>query len=117
MKAIEIFERVEKHLLAQNERSVSFNGGACMYWSATGLKCAVGCLITDDAYDSDIEGQGVQWDETVHDVLEKSLGFELSDELLDLLDELQGIHDLRPPRQWPDYLAELRVQVEGGLYD
>lgn len=43
----ELFDRISKHLLKQNERSAEHIGGACRYRGDNGLKCAVGAIIPD----------------------------------------------------------------------
>lgn len=50
----ETFDRVAKHLLKQNKKSV--NGTQCMYRSSDGLQCALGCLIPDELYVPSLEG-------------------------------------------------------------
>lgn len=68
MKTMDIFKHVGKHLLTQNEQSLvdRDTDRSCAYRGDGGLKCAVGCLITDEAYDPAIEGQGVLLDDGVH---------------------------------------------------
>lgn len=45
-----IFNQVYTHLLTQNEKCEDENG--CAYRNEQGLKCAVGCLITDEVYET-----------------------------------------------------------------
>lgn len=57
----EIFERAIDHLLAQKQKSVQGKEEQpaemiCRYRTSEGLKCAVGCLISDELYDAHIEG-------------------------------------------------------------
>ena len=52
----EIFDKVKVHLLAQGKPAVDWVTSQCRYRAPDGLKCAVGCLITDEAYTPDIEG-------------------------------------------------------------
>ena len=58
----EIFNQVARHLLTQNRRSVD-EKGFCKYRSGN-LKCAAGCLISDEEYsplmDSE-ESEGTGW--------------------------------------------------------
>ena len=49
----EVFSKVEAHLLTQREQSSE--NGVCKY-RYNGLMCAVGCLIDDEHYSTDIEG-------------------------------------------------------------
>ena len=48
MNTQQIFDKVATHLLTQNARSAA--EGSCLYRSPSGLKCAVGCLISDSVY-------------------------------------------------------------------
>ena len=66
MLAQEIYDTVVKHLFAQGkpafgyyseEKTVGESG--CAYRTGE-LKCAVGCLIPDDVYRSDMENQSVK---------------------------------------------------------
>jgi hypothetical protein len=96
MNAQEIFDTVVTHLLTQNEQSVGMDG-ECLYRGPGGLKCAVGALITDDEYSIDMEENSAA---TV------ILRFNLDrfSAHTDLLDELQSIHDLCSPSNWPERL-------------
>ena len=54
----EIFDQAAKHLLTQNEQAMTFDKDGnknCLYRSATGTKCAVGCFIADDEYSPQLE--------------------------------------------------------------
>jgi hypothetical protein len=44
------------HLATQKARAWSEDNGTCGYRTETGLMCAVGCLIPDELYDPEIEG-------------------------------------------------------------
>lgn len=58
MNKQEIFDTVYKALLEQGEPSV--NNGVCAYRGANGNKCAVGHMISDDLYDPEFEGFGLE---------------------------------------------------------
>lgn len=47
---MEVFQFVEHHLLTQNAQSRSQEDGTCCYHGDRHLKCAAGCLISDDEY-------------------------------------------------------------------
>lgn len=96
--ASEIFTKVKEHLLRQG--APAKDRGVCMYRSPDGLKCAVGCLITDEAYDPAIEGKNVDH-LAVRDVLIKSR-IDLCH--ITLLKELQLIHDYDDPERWESLL-------------
>lgn len=117
MTSLEVFEIVEKHLLAQNERSMDLHSGKCMYYDDYGLKCAIGCLISEDVYSPEMESKNILLDKTIRDGLEKSLGFKPSSGLLRLLDSLQKIHDETSVCCWAEELMTLRADVERGRYD
>lgn len=53
----EIFDFVAKFLIKQNQRSVE--NSQCLYRGPGDLKCAVGCLMTDEEYDKNYEGLDV----------------------------------------------------------
>lgn len=92
----EIFEKVIMHLLVQKKRSVLYPedrglGANCAYRGASGLKCAVGALIPDEEYSSEIENIDA------HTLIEGSLCPPTLKECdADLLYDLQKAHDLAP---------------------
>jgi hypothetical protein len=102
-----VFIKVAKHLLAQNEKSVAGERKACLYRSPQGLQCAVGCLITDDAYSKDLEGCAV-YDKAVEKALKDS-GIPLFCEMDSMLIRLQTIHDNMHTDQWLDGLRVCAV--------
>jgi cyclopropane fatty-acyl-phospholipid synthase-like methyltransferase len=106
--AQELFDTVAAHLRTQQEKSVVMDPQNtkeyyCRYFSPTGLKCAIGCLIPDAVYKAQME--------------EKTLPLMLAYNLLptdlqeefrhheNLLVELQFIHDQREIKNWERYLA------------
>lgn len=92
MNQQEIFDKVATHLLTQNARSLSQKGD-CVYRGDKGLMCAVGCLITDEAYHSDLENLPVTSSEVVY-ALENS-NITVDDVVELLLAYLQRLHDGR----------------------
>ena len=51
MNMLEVFNKVEAHLLAQGVRSIRKSKMyMCAYRGAGGLRCSVGCLIKDEFY-------------------------------------------------------------------
>lgn len=66
---------------------------ACRYRGDEGMKCAVGFLLTDEAYSEVLEGHAVSND-VVQEAVCTSLGIEeLNCTLYTLLQKLQQIHD------------------------
>lgn len=99
MNMQEVYTKVRKHLLAQGTPARS--GANCLYRTSQGLSCAVGCLIDDEFYHKNFEGNNVDDDRILH-ALESS-GIDLADGLYnrnneyrtmpDMLGDLQAIHD------------------------
>lgn len=89
--------RAIAHLESMKERAVVSNSigrPICVYHGESGQKCAVGVLITDEAYDEKMEGSALSYSPLVEEVLAKSLDLsELSLSFIDALSDLQSIHD------------------------
>ncbi len=84
----EVYEQTKAWLTRPGgARAYDENQGMCMYRTPDGNKCAVGCLIPDEEYNTDMEGVGVQ---TL--VMEHSLPT-LNGASTELLADLQSIHD------------------------
>jgi hypothetical protein len=115
----EIFDRVEKHLLAQNARAMEVSTKemmdypACLYLARDGKKCAVGCLITAEHYSPMIEGLNISLSRDAADAVAKSLGLDkISEPLMDMLVRLQRVHDQVLPDEWAGALQKLRAKLE-----
>lgn len=89
----EVFTQVATHLLTQMKKSNEYNGGACLYRSPDNLMCAVGCLISDEEYESGMEGNSA-------DVMLNRSGYLVSVKTGGLLTALQCIHDMGSPARW-----------------
>jgi hypothetical protein len=105
----QIFERVRDHLLRQNKQSVavdSWDGSTrCRYRTNDGLACAVGCLIEDNYYSKDMEGNHAGT-ESVCKAVAQSLRLKgLKPSTVTLLRDLQRVHDEFTPDEWSDELA------------
>lgn len=102
--AQEVFDQVARHLLTQNARSVMEGAwrSKCAYRSDDGLKCAAGCLIDDAEYKPVMDGlsEGSAWENMVSEGL-------APDVHVDLISDLQDIHDGYEPGAWFDELAML----------
>lgn len=113
----QIFERVKKHLLKQKEQATDDeNGtGGCRYRGVDGLKCAVGCLITNAAYTPKCEGHtpnelGIRGGRWIFGPLAKALNqsrIPARESTQMLLSTLQEIHDNEEPIEWR---SRLRVK-------
>ena len=105
----EIFDRVVTHLLTQNERCVS-GSGACRYRHETAegkvLRCAVGCLLTDEAYSKEMEC--LPFD--IYPQSYANCGVDVKDYHVNkMLTRLQTIHDEHSPVEWYRDLERLAV--------
>ena len=107
----EIFDIVKTHLLKQGQRATVNNDedNHCLYHSPNGLKCAVGCLITDEAYDSDIEGDDIG-EATVKRALQDSQ-IDTSAQTVSFLTRLQHVHDNLNVDEWPEALDEIEEEL------
>ena len=105
MTAQEVFTKVATHLLVQNEKSVT--RGACGYRGDGGLKCAVGCLISDEDYSPQMEGLDAR--QLIH-------RFELVPSIQelspheDLIKNLQVIHDRNHSIMWRNKLEDVALR-------
>lgn len=120
MNKQEVFNRVRDHLLKQGAKSMmSRNDGVgddCQYRGPNGLQCAVGCLITDEAFARGVEDERnfnsvaiYNW--RVKQALRES-GIEFGDYSNDLklLSALQEVHDVHPVEQWPSLLRDVALR-------
>ena len=97
-----VFDKVVKHLLTQKRRSESKRGG-CAYRGKGGDMCAVGCLISDKAYDPEIEGFVVHATEVLAKLAESGVPTYNRT----LLTDLQDIHDRIEVNHWKTHLKDL----------
>ena len=93
----EIFDHVKAHLLNQGKPSFrsNVNSYECAYRGDNGLMCAIGCLIKDEFYNVDFEGKTIYQDDEIIKVVESSIGRKLEKSDINLLWELQRIHDFK----------------------
>lgn len=105
----EVFDQVAAHLLTQGE--VSASSVACRYRGPRGLKCAAGCLISDDEYKPEMDEGfiGTSWRHLIEEGV-------VSDSHARLISDLQGCHDSLKPSLWPAYLKEI-AQEYGLVYN
>jgi len=114
MNKKQLFKTVAEHLLNQQEQSEK--GGLCMYRGPYGNTCAVGCLISDEAYTTKLEGLAVGA-KLVVKALNTSLNDSLTESDIDLLIDLQNIHDNFLVEDWEVRLDNLAHNMfEAPLY-
>lgn len=98
----ECFDRVAKHMLTQNCKSVDLCG-ECMYRGSDGTKCAAGCLIPDEAYSDKFENEA--WYNLA------AFG-EVPCTFSKLISELQRVHDQVNAPDWPFALKDTAENFE-----
>ncbi len=94
--AQQVFDQVVDHLRSQNEKSR--RSSCCAYKNNDDLKCAAGCLISDDEYNPEFEGWGWQNLVSKHKV---------SDKHCSLIMSLQNVHDDREINEWEESLEKV----------
>ena len=91
----EVFDQIARHLLQQGKRSEEEK--LCRYREGN-LKCAAGCLIGDDEYSEQMEGN--KWTTLVYDG-------KVPAKHKKLILTLQLMHDSKNPQEWKECLDEL----------
>jgi hypothetical protein len=111
LTARDIYERVSAHLLSQRAVSEDDNG-SCRLRSPNGRKCAIGSLVSDEVYHPDIEGVGISYYRHAQDggllrALYASNVNAYDRSIVELLCELEQVHDDASVDQWPRLLTAL----------
>lgn len=109
MYDLKLFDKVVDHLLKQNAKSETSPGGFCKYRGPNGLKCAVGFLISDDAYSTKLENNSPVA-VNVKEALAKS-GIDTSEDTLAMLCGLQRIHDRYEVSEWANEVLKFRKNL------
>lgn len=106
----EIFNFVANHLLTQKRQAIAalptatLGESVCAYRAESGtLKCAAGCLISDEDYLPEMENKNIGAVLKMY----KGKSIEKLAGKLDLLDLLQQIHDAVRPAFWRENLIRL----------
>lgn len=114
-----LFDDTARHLL--NQRACASIGGSCRYRGTDGMKCGIGACIPDEDYLPDMENK-LASHHSIFTVLaqiywpglqtsQNSNGFVLrvdgSRRPIDLIEEIQLIHDVDRVEDWPERLKEL----------
>ena len=101
----QIYNKVAKHLLKQGRKSSLM--GTCMYRGPDGCKCAIGPLIPDKLYETQMEHK------TVIQLCRAYKWFR--DQFADhsyLLSELQSVHDACLVRSWRRRLRQVALEFD-----
>ena len=95
-----VLEQTTKAIVAQGGPSMDSEYSAledsdpmCAYRGLGGRRCALGHLIPDDEYHEGIEGTTLEGDWQIKEIIERSLGIDLSVDDVDFLQQLQEAHD------------------------
>lgn len=97
--AQQVFDQVKTHLLTQMKQSAGYDkqGDFQCYYRSGEVKCAAGCLISDDEYnpsmDLPFKSSGTAW-EAIVEAGHAPKTHEL------LITQLQWVHDSHSPAQW-----------------
>lgn len=129
MLTVENFDRIDNHLLAQNEQSQL--GGCCTYRGKEGKKCAIGCLIPDHMYNVHMESKSIKalmigtpsliplFTPYLDAVPSEIMGAMEGCDSIGMYhtgpchwaELFQRVHDVQSPDQWPSILGKLRAIV------
>jgi hypothetical protein len=102
----EIFEFVAKHLLTQKEPALD-ESGDCVYRGENNLKCAVGCLIPDSLYRSEIEYVSFSYLNSFFPSISN-----YPQKCRNLVCSLQDIHDGQNTESWYEQICILAESYE-----
>jgi hypothetical protein len=127
----EVFTKVSTHLLAQGYRAENTHGD-CVYLADNGAQCAVGCLIVYGAYNPIFEGVSTRDLDKVFAANTRLEGYDPNDiprkwalkqallasgvdvtdpSTVDMLADLQTLHDSQDPSDWPLDLPQIAKEV------
>jgi hypothetical protein len=104
--AQQVFDQVVQHMLRQGKPAISDSGACCYRYDTDDkiLKCAAGCLISDNEYRKYFDdAYNSSWSSLVDEGL-------VPDTHFTLITELQHIHDKSLPEYWEKDLQILAFQ-------
>jgi len=101
----EAFLFIQKHLMTQGTDSRD-NEGECSYRGHDDdghpTMCAVGCLIKDEEYNEQLEGQLVTSPDVIQSVKMSNPLWRMGVECKNMLHFCQRVHDFLHPRNWEE---------------
>ena len=77
------------------------------------LKCAIGHIIPDDLYDSDIENSAADTPSVLQIVMEAHKDWEITDASVKMMLQLQKIHDGKFPPDWVLHFSSFKFHEDG----
>ena len=102
----EIFNKCSEHLLKQNRKSIAESVG-CLYRDDNGLTCAIGCFITEEEYNPDMEEENIDGPTFISFFKEQHNYSEDEHKVMPLLMALQAVHDNHDVEDWEISLKEV----------
>ena len=102
----EIFDKSVGGLLKQGKQAMD-SGNNCVYQNGNGLRCAIGQLIDPESYTDNLEGWGIGDLFRQYPEIMNRNGLVESNELIELLDGLQEVHDRNDFDKWPALYSNL----------
>ena len=103
---LEFFDLLSSHLLSQKQKSCTKSGRPLTY--SKGNKDPLGSLIPRKKWRKEFDKQGV-YNEEVQKVLS------LEPENLEVLMEMQAIHDIIIPEKWGEWILLMRGRRDGSI--
>lgn len=99
MSKQEMFNKVWKHFVVDKQHKSSRYGGTCLYRGPNNTKCAVGVLIPDDAYNTDMDNE--RFDNRISSLIKRypHLKKYVGDDVV-FLTHLQRCHDSTYSDNW-----------------
>ena len=99
----EIINKAFDGIIKQGRKSLaSYSDTRCLYRGVEGTKCAVGQLIPDELYDGDMEEIAITEEGSALWKALEGVGCNY-DSHMDLLKNIQKVHDLKTVAEWPEY--------------
>lgn len=115
----QVLGHIFKHLYKQGEAAISSCGGSCMYRTEEGLKCAAGCLITEDYYDNNVRADSkgdngwAYFENSIFDevaaIFNETAEHPIPGEMVRLITSTQHAHDGIADSKTPDEFRERLV--------
>jgi hypothetical protein len=88
----QIFDQTAEHLLTQSKKALLH--GRCWYRSSDGCQCAIGPLISEETYESSMEGKSIEG------IIKDFFFDKYNSTVINFLSKLQYIHDCRSVNYW-----------------
>lgn len=113
MKTVQdAFDICVNHLLTQKVKSLSWSdrdeAETCRYRGYNGLMCGIGPLIDDNHYSFTLEGRAVDNPQVITCLRDSGWG-DICDANLNVLRDVQGVHDYSSTEKWEEALKQLAV--------